>query len=185
MTATPPTLQPVREKWSGWLITGLFLIIAGLLFYAIYLLLPASMHFWALITIGILAIVFALGSYLMESVSRDPTAQRSLAWGFFGMGFAVLILTLGLGPSYGVLSTIAMLLGLVVVLIVLVIAVALIAWRGRAVRATQNQQVPRAAWRNEPTPSAFSYAAANAPSVPAVAPPPSPPGGSAPPPRSP
>lgn len=185
MAASTPALKPVRDTWSGWLITGLFLIIAAILFYAVYLLLPGSMHFWGLITIGILAVVFALGSYLMESVSRQPTAQRSLAWGFFGMGFAVLLLTIGLGPSYGILSTVDMLLGLVVVLIVLVVAVALIAWRGRAVRATENQQVPRAAWRTETPPSAFSYATANAPSVPVTAPPPSPSGGGPPPPRSP
>lgn len=183
MTAPSPALQPVREKWSGWLITALFLIVAALVFVALYLTLTANMHYWALIGIGIIALVFALGSYLMESVSRDPTAQRSLAWGFFGLGFAVLLLTIGLGPTYGVLPTVSALWGLVVVIVVLIIAVALIAWRGRAVRATANQQVARAAWRNEPAPSAFSYAAANAPSVPSTAPPPPPSGGS--PPRSP
>jgi MFS family permease len=170
MAASPPALQPVRTKWSGWLITGLFLIVAALVFAAIYLTITSDHGFWALITIGIVALVFALGSYLMESVSRQPDAQRSLAWGFFGMGFAVLILTIALGPTYGVLSTVNMLWGLASVLAVLIIAVALIAWRIRAVRATENQQVSRTAWREEPAPSAFSYAAGNAPSVPATAP---------------
>jgi len=54
--------------------------------------------------------------------------------------------------------------------IVLIVTVALIGWRGRAVRRTANREVPREAWRNEPAPSAFSYAAANSPSVPQVPP---------------
>jgi MFS family permease len=154
------------------LITALFLVVAVLVFAGIYLSVTADHGFWALIAIGVLSLIFSGGAYLMESVSRQPTAQRSLAWGFFGMGFAVLLLTIGLGPTYGVLSTMGMIWGLVVVLVVLIIVVALIAWRVRAVRATQNLEVSRTAWRREPPTSAFSYAAANSPSVPATAPPP-------------
>ncbi len=183
MASGTPTLQPVRTKWSGWLLTGLFLIVAALVFAAIYFTVTGDHGFWALLTIGIVALVFSLGSYLMESFSRQPTAQRSLAWGFFGMGFAVLLLTIGLGPTYGALATVWALWGLVIVVAVLIVAVALMAWRVRAVRATENQQVPRVAWRSEPAPSAFTYAAANSPSVPATAPPP--PSDISPPPRSP
>ncbi len=184
MTAPSPALQPVGNKWSGWVLTGLFLVVAALVFAAIYLTITANSHYYALIAIGILALIFALGSYLAESFSRDPTAQRSLAWGFFGMGFAVLFLTVGLGPTYGVLSTVDQLWGLAVIVVVLIITIALIAWRGRAVRATANQQVARQAWRNETPPSAFSYATANSPSVPTTSPPP--PSGAPPsPPRSP
>ena len=173
LTASSPPLQPVGDKWSGWVLTGLFLIAAVLVFAALYYSLPGSQHFYALIAIGIVALFFALGSYLAESLSRDPTAQRSLAWGFFGMGFAVLFLSVGLGPTYGVLGTVWQLWGLVLLVVLLFVAVALIAWRGRAVRATANQQVSRAAWRAETPPSAFSYSTANAPSVPTTAPPPS------------
>lgn len=184
MSATSPALQPVRDRYSGWLLTGLFLLVAAILFLAVYYSLPQSQHFFALIAIGILALVLAVGSYFAESLSRDPTAQRSLAWGFFGMGFAVLLLTVALGPTYGVLGLVAQLWSLLFIVVVLFVAVALIAWRGRAVRATQNQQVARAAWRNETAPSAFSYAAAHSPSVPEASPPPASPG-SSPPPRSP
>ena len=184
MTTGTPTLQPVRTKWSGWLLTGLFLVVAALVFAAIYYTIPADHGFWALIAIGIVALVFAVGSYLAESFSRQPTAQRSLAWGFFGMGFAVLLLTIALGPTYGVLGVVWMLWGLVIVVSVLIVAVALMAWRVRAVRATQNQQVSRTAWRQEPAPSAFTYGAANSPSVPVTAPPPPASGGPVPP-RSP
>jgi MFS family permease len=171
MSTGAPALTPVREKWSGWLLTGLFLVAAALLFLLIYVALPAQQHYGALLLIGVVALVFSLGSYLAESFSRDPAAQRSLAWGFFGLGFAVLFLTIGLGPSYGLLSTTWMLLGLLLTVIALIVAVALIAWRGRAVRRTANRELPRQAWRNEPAPSAFSYAAANSPSVPEAAPP--------------
>ncbi len=184
VSAPSPPLSAVREKWSGWLLTGLFLVVAVLLFAAIYLTLPAQSHFWALVAIGILSLFFALGSYLMEAMSRDPTAQRSLAWGFFGMGFAVLLLTFGLGPSYAILSTVDALVSLTIVVVVLAISVALIAWRGRAVRAAQNQEVARAAWRQEPAPSALSYATARSPSVPSSAPP-APPAGNPPPPGRP
>ena len=186
MAATSPALKPVRDRWGGLVLTVIFLVIAAVLFAAVYLSLPGQQHYWALITIGILSLLFALGSYLLESISREPTAQRSLAWGFFGMGFAVLFLTVGLAPTYGLMTTVLALYSFVFLLVILVIAVALIAWRGRAVRATQYQQVARAAWRNEPAPSAFSSATANAPSVPTTAPPPTSPNPPPPsPPRSP
>jgi MFS family permease len=182
MTAGSPALKPVRDRWSGWLLAGLFLVAAALLFLFLYFALTAYQHFWALIAIGILSLVFALGCYLAESFSRDPVAQRSLAWGFFGMGFAVLFLTVALGPSYNsAFTTTIELLDLLILVVVLIVAVALIAWRGRAVRATENQQVSRAAWRQEPAPNAFSYSTANSPSVPTTTPPPA----QTPPPRSP
>jgi len=179
-----PALQPVSSKWSGWVLSGLFLIVAVLLFVALYVTITGNEHFWALIAIGIFALLFAVGCYFMEAFSRDPSAQRSLAWGFFGMGFAVLILSIGLGPSYGVLSLVAQLWGLIIVIVALAVSVGLIAWRTRSVTATQNQMVSRGSWQRETAPSAFSYAAANSPSVPATAPPPPNSGGS-PPPRSP
>ncbi|MGA7476594.1 MAG: hypothetical protein WBW47_05175 [Thermoplasmata archaeon] len=175
MTGPSMAMQPVRTKWSGALLTALFLILAVVLFLLFYEVFTANQHFTALLLIGIVSLLFALGCYLAESLSRNPSYQRSLAWGFFGMGFAVLFLTVGLGQYYlgsGVINTVDQLIGFVVLLIVLIVTVALIGWRVRAVRATENQQVPRTEWRNEPAPSAFSYAAANSPSVPTTAPPP-------------
>jgi hypothetical protein len=184
--AGPAPTPGSRAQWSGPILTVLFLVVAVLVFSLCYLAFPQNSHYTALLLIGVLALLFALGCYLAESFSRQPTMQRSLAWGFFGMGFAVLLLSIGLGPTYGVTSATQALLGLIVVIVVLMITVALIAWRVRAVQATANQQVPREAWRREPAPSAFSYAAANSPSVPVTAPAPSDPSaGSPPPPRSP
>ena len=188
MTGTSSTMQPVRTGWSGALLTALFLALAVVVFLLLYLSFTTDQHYTALLLIGIVSLLFALGCYLAESLSRTPSYQRSLAWGFFGMGFSVLFLTVGLGPYYNITTTIEALEGLVVLLIVIIVTVALIAWRVRAVRATENQQIPRAGWRNETPPSAFSYAAANSPSVPTTAPPASTPPASPPPstpPRSP
>ena len=188
MTGPSSAMQPVRTGWSGALLTALFLVLAAIVFLLCYYAFPSNQHYTALLLIGIISLIFALGSYLAESFSRSASYQRSLAWGFFGMGFAVLFLTVGLGPYYiSSITTVDQLIGLLVLLVVLIVTVALIAWRVRAVRATENQQVPRAAWRNEPAPSAFSYATANSPSIPKTSqiptnPPSSPPAN---PPRSP
>ncbi len=158
--------------WGAWLLAAIFLVIAALVFAALYYAFPATYHWWALLGIGMVALVFAGGSYLAEAASRDPTIQRSLAWGFFGMGFAVLLLTLAVGHMYGVLTIVGALIGLVLVLAALFVAVGLMMWRVRAVARTDSREAPREAWRREPTPSALTYSAANSPAVPAVTPPP-------------
>jgi len=182
MSSTPTGAAPRVAGWGAWVLAALFLIIAGLIFAALYFALPAFNHWWALLAIGIVAVFFSLGSYLAEAASREPTIQRSLAWGFFGMGFAVLLLTIGLGQSYGVLGLVTVLVGLAVTLAALFITVGLIMWRVRSVAATAAREAPRQAWRNEPTPSAFSYSTATSPSIPAVT---APPPAQSPPPRSP
>jgi len=183
MSTTPVAVQPVATKWSAPLLTALFIVLAVVVFLLLYYAFPQNQHYTALLLIGVVSLIFALGCYLAESLSRNPGAQRSLAWGFFGMGFSVLFLTVGLGPYYiSSITTVDQLEGLVILMVVLIVTVALIAWRVRAVRATENLQVPRAEWRTENAPSAFSYAAANSPSVPTTAPPPASPPSS--PPRS-
>ncbi|HTW40388.1 MAG TPA: hypothetical protein VMF04_06015 [Thermoplasmata archaeon] len=180
-TPSAPT-APARSKTNAAVLTAIFLVVAAILFYLVYLALPSSQHFYGLLWIGILALIFAVVCYLAESLSRDPAAQRSLAWGFFGMGFAVLFLTIGLAPSYGVSLGTWQLIGLLLTAIALGISIALVGWRLRAVQATQSREAVRDQWRERPAPSAFSYAAANSPSVPQTAPPPA---NSPPPPRSP
>jgi MFS family permease len=175
MNAPAPAIQPIRGRYSGWLLTALFLALAVMVFLALFFTFPANQHYSALLLIGVLCLVFAFFSYLAESLSREPTAQRSLAWGFFGMGFSVLYLTVILGPYYisGILTPIAQLTTIIFLTVVLAVAVVGIVWRMRAVRATENEMVSRASWRNEPAPSAFSYATAKSPAVPEVGPPPS------------
>ncbi len=182
-TAPPhdPATVP-RQGTSAYVITAILLVAAALLFYAIYLALPAQQHFVALLWIGALALVFGLASYLLGSVSRDPAAQRSVAYGFLGMGFATLFFSVGLGHYYGVESQLGMIEGLIALLLLVVVVVAGIAWRTRTRLSDRAREETRAAWRDQAsTPSAFSYAAANGPAVPVQAPPP----GRSPPPRSP
>ena len=162
-------------RWSGAVLTVLFLVVAVILFYLIYVALPSNQHFYGLVWIGILSLIFAIGCYLAESVSRDPSAQRSLAWAFFGLGFAVLFLTLGLAPSYGVPLGNWQWIGLLLTTIALAVSIGLVAWRIRSLQATRVQLAVREQWRERPAPSAFSYAAANSPAVPATAAPPPPP----------
>ncbi len=172
-SATPTGAGPVARQGISAIVLGvLFLVVAGLLFYAIYLAFPQNHEFGALLLIGSIALAFALGCYLSESVSRDPAAQRSLAWAFLGMGFATLFLSVGLGPTYGVESTLGMLTGLILLVILLMITIALIVWRTRGVTTTARQEVARKAWQAEAPKSAFSYTTANSPSVPTTSPPP-------------
>jgi hypothetical protein len=186
MSGTPPGAPPSapRQGISALLLTVLFLAAAALLFYAIYLVFPAQQHFGALLLIGSLALVFAVACYLVESLSRDPAAQRSLAWAFMAMGFATLFLSVGLGNYYGLESVTSMLTGLIVLILLLIIAVAGIAWRMRAVAADRPREAARTAWRSEAPVSALSYSTANSPNVPATPPPATPAGGTTPP-RSP
>ncbi len=185
--ATVPSADRARPAaWGAWVLAAIFLVIAGLVFAGLYFAYPNQNHWWALIGIGIVALFFSLGSYLAEAASREPTIQRSLAWGFFGMGFAVLFLSVALGPTYGVLSTVSAIEGLIVVLVALFVSVGLMMWRVRALHATAVREAPREAWRAEAPRSALDYAAANSPSVTAVTPPPrSNAPASPPPPRSP
>jgi hypothetical protein len=178
---TSSTAAPASTKWSGIVLTVIFLVVAAILFYLVYLALPQNQHFGGLLWIGILSLIFALLCYFAESFSRQPSAQRSLAWGFFGMGFAVLFLTLGLAPSYGISLGTWQLIGLLFTAIALGVSIALIAWRGRAVQATAARQAVREQWRERPAPSAFDYAAAHSPSVPSTTPPPPPPASGSPP----
>jgi apolipoprotein N-acyltransferase len=186
--ATPaptPSAPAPRARWSGIALTGMFLVVGAILFYLVYLAFPQGQHFYGLIWIGILALILAILCYLAESFSRDPSAQRSLAWGFFGMGFAVLFLTVGLAPSYGVSLGVWQLVGILFLVIALGVSIALIGWRLRALDTTARRETVREKWREQPAPSAFSYAAANSPSVPTTAPPPSAPASGSTPPRSP
>jgi hypothetical protein len=172
-TSANPMTAPSRARWSGAVLTVIFLVIAVLLFYLIYIALPQNQHFWGLLWIGILALILAILCYVAESFSRDPSAQRSLAWGFFGMGFAVLFLTIGLAPSYGISLGIWQIVGLLLTAIALGVSIALVGWRLRALQSTAQRVTVRDQWQERPAPSAFSYAAANSPNVPSTAPPPS------------
>jgi MFS family permease len=173
--STPANAAPTGSKVAAWVVAAILLVVGILLFYGIYLV--VSSHFYALLTIGILAVVFALVAYLSESISRQPSVQRAAAWGFYGLGFAVLLLTIGLNPG-STLSTGWQITGLIIVLVLLAASIAGVGWRFRAVASEQGRQIEHGNWQARTPPSAFSYTAGG-PTNPPVATTP-PPGGSPP-----
>jgi MFS family permease len=183
MSTPAPAPAAPRPSLSGLVLGALLLAAAAILFYLVYAAFPAHDHFGGLLGIGILSLVFALGTYFAEALSREPVTQRAISWAFFGLGFAVLFLTIAIGPTYGALTAFWQLLGLLLTIVVLIVAVALISWRTAALRRTAQRMVSRKAWEEEPAPSAFSYATARSPDTPVVpvTPPSAPPAGSAPP----
>ncbi len=163
---------------SGALIGALLLVVAALLFVAIYYALPGYQHFFALITIGILSLVFALVAYLAESFTREPTPMRLATFGFLGMGFAVLLLTIAFAPG-SPLGVVAQLVALVLILLVLVGVLVFARWRATALGAEARREQRRQEWSAQPSvPSAFDYAAAQKAAAPPAQAPPS--GGSPP-----
>ncbi|HYK92579.1 MAG TPA: hypothetical protein VEY07_00865, partial [Thermoplasmata archaeon] len=84
---------------SGAIFGVILLAIAALIFFGIYVALPANQHFFALITIGILSLVFALGGYFSQALTREPSMIRLVTYGFLAMGFAMLVLTLLVAPD--------------------------------------------------------------------------------------
>jgi O-antigen/teichoic acid export membrane protein len=157
---------------TGALLGGLLLVVAALLFVGVYLVLPQDDHFYALITIGILSLLFALGSYLGSALTREPGAARLATFGFLGMGFATLLLTLILAPA-NPLTLIAQLIGLVLVVLVLIAVVAFARWRASSLGREAQRRERRQEWSSAPAPSAFSYAAAQKSEAPPPQAPPS------------
>lgn len=159
-----------RVRFSAVLLTLLFLVVAALIFVGVYLALPGDQHFWALVTIGILSLLFALFSYFSQALSREPIFQRSLTWGFLGMGFATLFLTVVLAPNpdapFG-----ARFAGTILLLLVLTVVVGVAIWRARTLGQEHARTKTRENWESRPPPSAFTYSAAQgapgAPSEPA------------------
>lgn len=160
---------------------AILLVIAVLVFLGVYLALPGTGHFYALIWIGVLALIFAMASYIGSSLTRDPSAARLATFGFLGMGFAVLILTITVGPD-NPLNPTGQIVSLIVVLLLLVGVVFMARWRANELGRENRRTEQRAEWNQSPPKSAFDYAAAQtATPPPAAAPPaggpPSPPGG--------
>lgn len=159
------------------LLAVVLLAVAALVFAGIYLVVGG---YGALLWIGSIALVLGLVTYLMQSLSRDAAIQRALGWGFGGMGFALLFLTVLVDPS---IATNGRILGLIVLLLLLAGAIAGVAWRVRSVAQESARVAHRAEWDQRPAPNAFDYptglpgAAAPPPASPSSPPPPAPPSG--------
>ncbi|MCI4325623.1 MAG: hypothetical protein L3K00_07070 [Thermoplasmata archaeon] len=151
--------NPPRSAALGGAIVAVLAIVGALLFLAIYLVLPGNGHFYALVTIGILSLVFALGSYLAQGIAPDPMMPRALAWGFAGLGYALLVGSVLVNPT-SVLTFIAQIVVLIVILLFLVVTLVGAYWRYRTVAVEQVRLERREGWRASSPPSALDYTAA-------------------------
>src|SRR5579875_3535535 len=149
---TDSSRAPAPSSPTGWITFGLFVVIGGLFLGGVYLFLRPQ-PFWALFWVGILALVFALASYLAGALTPNPRFQRQLA--------ALALVTLALAST--------------------VIAIGWrLRSIAQPPREAQEREAWR---QSGGSPSAFSYTAAHSPSNPTPMPAPSaqnppPPGGS-------
>lgn len=150
------------SRFGAGLLGAIFVAILAVLFVLLWLVLSPSSQFNAILAMGIVALLMGLVSYLAQSLSRDPSIQRSIGWGLGAMGFVLLFADLWAGPPTRPSLT-GQVLGTLVVLIVLFVTVALARWRFRGVDATARREEQRAAWDQRPAVSAFDYATAKAP----------------------
>ena len=154
------------------LLGAVVLAVLVLLFVILYLAIPDRSD--ALLDMGVLALLLGLVSYFAQSLSREPTVQRAVAWGLGAMGFAMLFLTIWVVPPSGI-SSMAQLVATLFLAIILAITLSLGYWRIQSVARTHAREERRADWDRSTPPSAFDYATAKAPGTGTV-------GGSAPPP---
>jgi hypothetical protein len=149
-----------RVRISAAVLTLILLVIAGLLFLGIFLALPAEQHFSALLFIGGLSLLFALLSYFAQGFAREPVVQRSLTWGFLGMGFATLFLTVSFAQNPEVAFFPWRFGGLILLMILLAGVIGFAAWRARTLGEEHSRLRSRQSWDSRPAPSAFDYPAA-------------------------
>lgn len=158
MASSSPA-APAAFRWAFALILG---VVAALLFLVLYVALPGNDHVGALLLIGVVALVFALVAYLGQAFSGAPAAARSISWGFAGLGFGLLFLTLGLAPA-STIPFVNRVVGLIVVLLVLAVAVAGAAWRARSRASDAQRATEHAAWASRAPVNALDYASAGPP----------------------
>jgi len=163
----PRSVTPRPGAVAGAVLVLLFLVVAGLIFFGVYITVTGPVHFLALLTIGFIALVFALVAYFAQALSRQPTVQRGLAFGLGAFGFAVLFLSGAalpwLYPHDNLIS-----LGLQVVLLIFLVIllmgpVAAAAMAGRHRESDARRAESRAEWASHPAPSALSYASGQPP----------------------
>ncbi|HEY6237882.1 MAG TPA: hypothetical protein VIZ68_01690 [Thermoplasmata archaeon] len=167
----PRSVTPRTGAVAGLILVGLFLVIAGLIFFGVYLAVTGPDHFLALLTIGFLSLVFGTLAYFAQALSRQPTAQRALAFGFGAFGFGVLFLTTlalpWLYPDDALISLGAEVVLLIFLMILLIGPVIGMALGARNREVDQHRAEARSEWASHPPPSAFSYASGPAPTAPA------------------
>ncbi|HEV2519223.1 MAG TPA: hypothetical protein VGX00_01195 [Thermoplasmata archaeon] len=165
--AAPTPMAPTLIRSAFYLILG---VVAALLFLLIYLALPQNDHVGALLTIGFVSLIFAGIAYFGQAMSAVPASARAWSFGFAGLGFGLLFLTLGLAPGEAISFT-NRVLGLIVVLLALAAALAMVAWGWRNRASDTARAAEHANWAARPPVNALDYpAAAPATSSPATPP---------------
>jgi MFS family permease len=163
--STPGT--PTARTSSGAIVATIALAAASaLLFVLIWFTVHGAHHDLALATIGIISLVFALVSTISRAFTRGGAALKSLAWGYAGLGFALLIGSLVLAGSMSAIGVGLELAGLVIVVVLIAIVAFLGVWGAGSARMTQQREMRRAAWQASNPRSAFDYTTAR-PNVPA------------------
>ena len=150
---------------SGMVFVAIVVVVSALIFVLIWLGASPSSAFYALIEIGIVALVFSLAAYLSQAVVTPSLVARAGTWAYLAMGFTVVFVTIGAYPDGSVSTTTRIYLAFPF-LILFAIAVLGIWWRSGQRAAEQHRTEERKAWQSQPTASAFDYAAAQRPSVP-------------------
>jgi len=147
---------------SGVLLAAALGGVAALVLLLVYLL-NAGNPTNALLADGVIALVFALVAYFARAITREPRAAQGASWGFAGLGFGLLFLTLLLSPS---VSTLGRIVGLVLVLLALAVVLAGFGWRARGDALDRTRSVERASWDSRPPANALDYATATVPPAP-------------------
>ncbi|MCI4319201.1 MAG: hypothetical protein L3J87_03085 [Thermoplasmata archaeon] len=176
MSGSPSPVERVG-RLAPVVLAALLGFVAFLLFLGIYLAVPFVNHFYALVTIGVLALLFAIISYFTQALSADASLQRAFSWGFAAMGFALLFLAILLPLNTGI-TFLGQLAALIVLMLLVIVWVVGISWGVRARGMMRQRTAQRESWASHPPPSAFSYGSSNAPAPtpPAGATNPTPPG---------
>ena len=151
---------PLGPRVAAGVLAAVVLGLLVLLFAILYLAISPVQT--ALVTMGVLALILALVSYLVQSLSRDPSVQRAVSYGLGAMGFALLFATIWVIPPSGI-SQLSQLVDTLVVGVVLAVALVLIFWRVRTTSNMEIRQEHRESWDQSRPPSAFDYASAHTP----------------------
>jgi hypothetical protein len=154
---------------SGVLFGAVVVVLAAVLFFTIWLFESPSNPFNALLTIGTVALIFALVCYLLQALVSRPILARAASWGFLAMGFTVVFATVAIYPYASVGNLSRLYIG-VAYLFVLAVALFGFYWRAGELHAESRRKEHRQDWVAQPSASAFDYTAARPANVP---PPPS------------
>jgi hypothetical protein len=159
--ATPPTGPATGLRAALGLI---FLAIAALIMILIYVSFPANDHVTALLGMGVVALVFALIAYFASSLSPTSLTGNLSWWGLAGLGFALIVLTLGFAPDADIGGFGNRILGFILTLLALAAVVASAYWMRVSKAGVAKESQARAEWAAKPPANALDYPQAAPPS---------------------